>query len=105
MVENKKYVSCKNHGWSAADYLDGVPYERVVQIHLAGHSDKGEYCIDTHDGPVIDAVWELYAEVMRRAGNRATLLEWDNHFPETFEEIHDEVLLARRHRETVRAEA
>lgn len=100
---NNVYVSAKNHGWSASDYLDGIPYERVVQIHLAGHTDKGEYCIDTHDGPVIEPVWELYAEVMRRAGNRATLLEWDDHFPETFEEIHAEVLLAQRFREGVGA--
>ncbi len=94
---NNIHVSARNHGFDPGGYLDLVPYDRVVQIHLAGHTDKGSHCIDTHDGPVIPAVWELYAEVQRRAGDTATLLEWDADIP-PLEEVHAEVLKARAYR-------
>jgi uncharacterized protein (UPF0276 family) len=87
---NNVYVSCRNHGWDAAAYLAAVPYDRVVQIHLAGHTDKGTHCVDTHSRPVIDEVWKYYAEVERRTGGRATLLEWDEDIPSferTFAEL------------------
>ena len=99
---NNVYVTCRNHDLDPYVYLDEIPYDRVVQIHLAGHTDKGTHCIDTHDGHVIDAVWDLYAEVHRRAGGRATLLEWDAHIP-PFEEVHAEVLKAARYRQDMRA--
>jgi len=94
---NNVYVSSRNHDLDPMEYLKQVPYDRVVQIHLAGHTEKGTHCIDTHDGPVIDPVWKLYAEVMRRAGGRATLLEWDDKIP-AFPEVHAEALRARRFR-------
>jgi uncharacterized protein (UPF0276 family) len=94
---NNVYVSSRNHDLDPMEYLKQVPYDRVVQIHLAGHTEKGTHCIDTHDGPVIDPVWTLYAEVMRRAGGRATLLEWDDKIPE-FPVVHAEALRARRFR-------
>ena len=95
---NNVYVTCRNHGSDPIRYLEGIPLDRVVQIHLAGHTDKGTHCIDTHDGPVRDEVWDLYAWVQKRAGNRATLLEWDDSIP-PFEEVHAEVLRARRFRD------
>ncbi len=94
---NNVYVSARNHGFEPEDYLSKIPLDRVVQIHLAGHTDKGTHCIDTHDGIVIDEVWQLYKWVMDRAGNRATLLEWDDEIP-SFDEVHQEVLRARRFR-------
>jgi hypothetical protein len=94
---NNVYVSCRNHGWDAGAYLAAIPYERVVQIHLAGHTDKGTHCIDTHTGHTIDAVWQLYAEVVRRAGRIATMVEWDQDIPE-FDVVHAEVLRARAFR-------
>jgi uncharacterized protein len=94
---NNVYVSCRNHGWDARRYLARLPYDRVVQIHLAGHTDKGTHCIDTHIGPVPDPVWELYGEVVRAAGFRATLLEWDESIPD-FETVHAEVRRAERFR-------
>lgn len=94
---NNVYVTCRNHDLDPQAYLENIPYDRVVQIHLAGHTDKGTHCIDTHDGRVIDAVWELYADVQKRAGNRATLLEWDAEIP-SFDEVHAEALKARQFR-------
>ncbi len=94
---NNIYVQARNHDLDAHAYLESVPFDRVVQIHLAGHTDNGDHCIDTHDNYVIDEVWDLYAEVNERAGPRATLLEWDDHFPE-FEVVWAEALKAKEHR-------
>lgn len=79
---NNVYVSATNHGFSAEAYLAGLPAGRVAQIHLAGHTDMGPYLFDTHDGPVIDPVWDLYRAAVRRFGRVSTLVEWDEHIPE-----------------------
>ena len=99
---NNVYVTCRNHDLDPSAWLDGIPYDRVVQIHLAGHTDKGTHCIDTHDDHVIDRVWELYADVHRRAGSRASMVEWDDKIP-PFPEVHGEVLKAARFRSEVGA--
>ena len=65
-----------------------------MQVHLAGHTDNGTHCIDTHDGRVIDDVWELYRRVHERTGGRATLLEWDANIPK-FPVLQREVRKAR----------
>jgi len=79
---NNVYVSAMNHGFDARAYLAGLPAGRVGQIHLAGHTDMGTHLLDTHDGPVIDAVWDLYRQAVRRFGRVSTLVEWDDHIPE-----------------------
>ena len=91
---NNVYVSAKNHGYSTCDYMNAVPYDRVVQIHVAGHTDNGAHVIDTHIGPVIDEVWALAAEAYRRASGASLLLEWDAEIP-SFEETYAEALRAR----------
>jgi len=86
---NNIYVSSRNHGFSPMDYVNNIPMERVLQIHLAGHQDHGDYVLDTHDNYVCDEVWNLYAEVYPRTGGVSTLLEWDENFipfQETWEE-------------------
>ena len=57
---NNVYVSSVNHDFDPVEYIRSVPHERVVQFHLAGHTNCGTHLIDTHDGQVIDPVWELY---------------------------------------------
>jgi uncharacterized protein (UPF0276 family) len=99
---NNVYVTCRNHGLDPCAYLRRIPYERVVQIHVAGHTEKGTHAIDTHIGPVIDPVWELYAQSQRLGGPRATLLEWDEEIP-AFEVVHAEALKAERFREALEA--
>ena len=79
---NNLYVNSRNHGIDATAYLDALPAPRVAQIHLAGHEDHGELVIDTHDGPVTDAVWRLYESALARFGGVATLVEWDARIPE-----------------------
>ena len=79
---NNIYVSARNHGFSALDYIDGVPPDRVAQFHLAGHSDKGAYLFDSHDAQVPDAVWDLYRAAVARFGAVPSLIEWDDHIPE-----------------------
>ena len=78
---NNIYVSSQNHSFDPYDYVNSVPHERVAQIHIAGHSKFEKYILDTHDHPVIDPVWELYARAIERCGPTATLLEWDDHIP------------------------
>ena len=50
------------------------------QFHLAGH-DHGDYIIDTHDHPVIDAVWDCYRQALRRFGPVSTMIERDDNIP------------------------
>jgi uncharacterized protein (UPF0276 family) len=78
---NNVYVSAHNHGFDAERYLAEIPAGRVFQIHLAGHSAQGELLIDTHDHPVRDEVWSLYASALRRLGPVSTLIEWDDRIP------------------------
>ena len=95
---NNVYVSCRNHGSSADEWLACVPWDRVVQIHLAGHRDKGTHCIDTHDGHVIDDVWELYGATLQHTGPVSTMVEWDAEIP-ALEVVLAEVHKAKRWRE------
>lgn len=91
---NNVYVSCYNAGTDPQAYLDAFPFERVVQLHLAGHQHCGTHIVDTHDRPVSDAVWTLFAHAWQRSGGAATLLEWDGDVP-AFARVHAEVLRAK----------
>jgi uncharacterized protein len=93
---NNIYVSSQNHDFNPFTYVDAVPANRVAQIHIAGHSKYEKYVLDTHDHPVIDPVWALYARAVERCGPTATLLEWDDKIP-TFDEVHVEALKANRY--------
>jgi hypothetical protein len=92
---NNVYVSSVNHDFDAIEYIRSVPHERVVQFHLAGHTNMGTHLIDTHDGHVIDPVWRLYRLAHELTRGASTLLEWDAKIPE-FPVVHAEVLKARQ---------
>jgi len=100
---NNIYVSSKNHGFDPFEYLDAVPAHRVAQIHIAGHSRFEKYILDTHDHPVLDPVWDLYARAIERCGATATLLEWDANIP-SFDQVHAEARKAERFLEPARAQ-
>ena len=85
---NNVYVSSFNHGFDPDVYIDAIPADRVVQYHVAGHTNKGTHIIDTHSDHAIERVWELYRRAWKRTGPTATLYEWDENIPEF------EVLLA-----------
>jgi uncharacterized protein (UPF0276 family) len=91
---NNVYVSSVNNDFDPVEYIRAVPRERVVQFHLAGHTDCQTHLIDTHDGQVTEAVWELYRLARQLTGDVSTLLEWDARIPE-FAVVHAEVLKAR----------
>lgn len=95
---NNVYVSSFNHRFDPNAYIDRIPADRVVQIHLAGHTHKGTHILDTHSDHVIDAVWDLYRRVYQRMGGISTLLEWDEAIP-AFEVVHAEARKALRFRE------
>jgi uncharacterized protein (UPF0276 family) len=92
---NNIYVSSQNHSFDPRKYVDAIPPDRVAQIHIAGHSKFEKYILDTHDHPVLDPVWSLYARAIERCGPTATLLEWDDSIP-SFDEVHAEALKANR---------
>jgi uncharacterized protein (UPF0276 family) len=92
---NNIYVSSQNHGFDPMEYVNSIAADRVAQIHIAGHSKFEKYILDTHDHPVLDPVWGLYARAIERCGPTATLLEWDDNIP-SFEEVHAEALKANR---------
>jgi len=92
---NNVYVSSFNHDFDPVEYLRTIPYRRVVQFHLAGHTNCGTHLIDTHDGTVIDPVWKLFRLAHELTGGVSTLLEWDANIP-AFPVVHREVLKAKR---------
>jgi uncharacterized protein (UPF0276 family) len=100
---NNVYVSSFNHGFDPRAYIDNVPADRVVQYHVAGHTNKGTHILDSHSDHAVAEVWELFRRSCRRTGNVSTLYEWDEDIPD-FEVLHAEALKARAYREQPAAE-
>lgn len=94
---NNIYVSSVNHAFDPLDYIRGVPADRVWQIHIAGHTtnESGSIMIDTHDMPVKDAVWDVYADAMRELGQVSTMIERDDNIP-PLDELIDELSMAKK---------
>ncbi len=82
---NNVYVSARNLGFSAEDYLDAFPGAAVMEVHLAGHSPDPRLgqalLVDSHDAPIAPAVWALYERLIARIGPRPTLIERDDQLP------------------------
>jgi uncharacterized protein (UPF0276 family) len=78
---NNVYVSAFNHGYSPYTFLEGIPADRVVQFHMAGHTHMDTHIIDTHDHPVCDDVWALYEAALNRFGAVSTIIERDDNIP------------------------
>jgi len=94
---NNVYVSSFNHGFDARTYIDAIPADRVVQYHVAGHTNKGTHIVDTHSDHAVDEVWDLYRRAWSRTGPTATLYEWDDEIP-AFDVVLAEARKALRHR-------
>ncbi|MEE2644995.1 MAG: DUF692 domain-containing protein [Myxococcota bacterium] len=95
---NNIYVSSQNHGFDPRVYLEALDWDRVLQVHLAGHQlhPSGLYH-DTHDRPVSAEVWRLYGDAWRFAGPFPTLVEWDAEIP-PLSQLLDELDEARHRR-------
>src|SRR5207237_7935493 len=74
---NNIYVSSRNHNFDPKEYYENIPMDRVLQIHLAGHTTYDKYLLDTHDNYVCDEVWEIYKQVYPLTCGVSTLLKWD----------------------------
>ena len=92
---NNIYVSAINHEFNPEDYLNNIPIERVQQYHLAGHSDYQDYVIDTHDHPIVEAVWQLYKKALTRFGKVSTMIERDDNIP-PLAEVMQELIQVRQ---------
>jgi uncharacterized protein (UPF0276 family) len=99
---NNVYVSSRNHDFDPMDYMKHINYDRVAQVHVAGHTDKGTHVLDTHNDYVRDEVWDLYRYVHQKTGGVTTLLEWDDDFI-SFEETLSEAMKAKKIQEEVNA--
>jgi uncharacterized protein (UPF0276 family) len=97
---NNIYVSACNHGFDPEGYLAAIPAAAVGQFHLAGHSRREPFLVDTHDAPVTDAVWTLYRHALERFGRVSTLIEWDDSIP-PFEVLEAELAKARSVQESL----
>lgn len=92
---NNIVVNARNFGGDPCDVIDRLPLERVVQVHVAGHTWRGDIAIDTHVGPVPDSVWAAYQHLIRRAGRIIpTLIEWDTDI-HSYDAVLDEADKAR----------
>ncbi|WP_448552956.1 MNIO family bufferin maturase [Thalassotalea montiporae] len=91
---NNIYVSARNHDFNAMEYLRSLNPQRVQQFHLAGHSDFGDYVVDTHDHDVPDPVWQLYKEALKLFGPVSTMIERDANIP-SFADLTAELNIAR----------
>jgi len=91
---NNIFVSAYNHGFDALEYLDGITADRVQQHHMAGHSQYEGYIIDTHDHDIVQGVWDLYAEAVKRYGEVSIMIERDDNIPE-LPELLAELQIAR----------
>jgi len=78
---NNAYVNQINHGIDAEEFIQGLPADKIREVHLAGFEDKGEYLIDAHNNRVSSAVWDLYSCFIQQCGEKPTLIEWDNDIP------------------------
>lgn len=78
---NNIYVSAYNHNFDPYTYLTAMPSERVHQFHLAGHTHENNLIIDTHDQPIADPVFDLYAAAVERFGRVSTMIERDDNIP------------------------
>ncbi len=78
---NNVYVNARNNGIDPHDFLRTIPAERVGQMHMAGHDDRGYVCVDTHGAPVRDEVWDLFREALAITGPTTVLVEWDTNIP------------------------
>lgn len=92
------HTNAVNHGFRAADFLDGIPLDRVVQCHFAGGVWDDGMLVDSHSAPTPDAVWELLDEVVARSSVRGLILERDEHLPPFAEAVGE----MRRAREIMR---
>ena len=97
---NNIFVSAFNHGFEPIEYLMGIPVDRVRQFHLAGHENRGDIIIDTHDAPVSNPVWDLYAQACKRFGPVSTMIERDDNIPPL-----DELLVELNHARKIAGDA
>lgn len=95
---NNVYVSAFNNDFDPVEYIEGLPHDRIVQMHIAGHQFCGDHIIDTHDSEVYTEVWKLFKLAWQKTGGVSTLLEWDSNIPD-FDTYHSELLKAREHME------
>ena len=93
---NNVYVSSFNNDFDPVKYIQGIPHDKIVQMHLAGHQNMGNYIVDTHDREVTNQVWKLFQMTYQLAPEAAILLEWDGNIP-SFDVYHAELMKSKKY--------
>jgi len=93
---NNVYVSSFNNDFDLVEYIQGIPHDKIVQMHLAGHQNMGNYIVDTHDREVTNQVWKLFQMTYQLAPEAAILLEWDGNIP-SFDVYHAELMKSKKY--------
>jgi uncharacterized protein (UPF0276 family) len=93
---NNVYVSSFNNDFDPVEYIQGIPHDKIVQMHLAGHQNMGNYIIDTHDREVTNQVWKLFQMTYQLANEASILLEWDGNIP-AFDVYHSELMKSKKY--------
>jgi uncharacterized protein len=91
---NNLFINSQNHGYDPYEFLDALPFESIVEVHLAGGEQREGLFIDTHGSSIVDEVWSLYDYICARAPIKAVVIERDNNIP-PIEELLYEVEKAR----------
>jgi uncharacterized protein (UPF0276 family) len=85
---NNAYVNQRNLGLDLAEFIDGLPLERVQEVHLAGYSEQDGLLIDSHNAPPCPALWDYFSDFCELKPDTACLIEWDSDLPALAELMH-----------------
>lgn len=83
------YGNACNLGLDPYAFIDQLPGERVVQVHLAGGRMHRDLLLDTHDTAIWPETWKLLQYVLQKCDVRAISLERDGEFEHPLELLHE----------------
>src|SRR5262249_8722494 len=94
------HTNAVNHGYDPIAFLDRLPLDRVVQLHVAGGHWHDGLLIDSHSTPTSPEVWALVDAVLARTPVKGIVLERDEDLPpftELLAELEQARAIGRRH--------
>ncbi len=92
---NNLFCNSENHVYDPIEFIDALPKEKVVEIHLAGGAKIYNMQVDTHASKVSDKVIELFQYCCKKIPFRGVVLERDSG-PDNFQELLDEIMIIRK---------
>lgn len=84
------YGNSKNLNIDPFKFIDNLPLDRIVQVHLAGGSYHKGILFDTHDSPIYKETWEILNYLLKKCDIKAISIERDDGY-ENMKELIDEL--------------